>query len=769
MQIIVVGAGVTGIACAHSLLKRGHKVTLIESASSPNQGCSFGMAGFMGALSIAMLCSPFKGKAGLASVFAKTRRLGWDMSLSHMKFLRSLANSRSADKWKKDSQSLIELARYSVGLTEFEARLQDISFEQTYGLLRLYTNETVWEEAHKEEEARKGGEWLDAEETRRLENSIEVPDLLGSFYMPQELSGNGSYYSKQIQMLNIADPDLTMMYHTTVTKLIKGEDGKITGVETDKGEISADAGLIGQRDFGGTKKWRTCFVSDGTGHAMLNSAAERAIAHGIPVHERVEAIALIHDGQRCYGAVVRDLITGELIGYVARATAIATGGAGKLFRVSTNAQICEGTGHAIALETGVAKLGNMEAVQFHPTGIFPAGILVTEGCRGDGGLLRDVDGHRFMPDVEPEKKELASRDVVSRRMEERIAQGKGVKSRFGEHLWLDITLLGENHIKHNLREVYEICHYFLGVDPTKDWIPVRPAQHYTMGGVRTNPSGESQTLKGLFSAGEAACWDMHGFNRLGGNSVAETVVAGMIVGEKIADFCDKPENAIDIPTKVVYDFIRREQSKLDAFAKNSGTENMAEIRTRMQEIMTTKVGIFRNGDTLEQAVTELEELYKKSFNVAVKNQPGANPELVYAYRTQKMLRVALTIALGAYKRTESRGAHFRIDYPVRNDAEWCCRTLASWKNENDTMPTLEYQKLDISKMELPPGWRGYGAKNYIDNPETPIRQKEVDEIRAKMEAEGKDRFAIQNALMPYLQLLPENLRGRNERIDEPLS
>lgn len=244
MQIIVVGTGVTGISCAHSLLKRGHKVTLIESASSPNQGCSFGMAGFMGALSIAMLCSPFKGKAGLASVFAKTRRLGWDMSLSHMKFLRSLANSRSADKWKKDSQSLIDLARYSVGLTEFEARLQDISFEQTYGLLRLYTNETVWEEAHKEEEARKGGEWLDAEETKRLENSIEVPDLLGSFYMPQELSGNGSYFSKQIQMLNIADPDLTMMYHTTVTKLIKGENGKITGVETDKGEISADVVVL---------------------------------------------------------------------------------------------------------------------------------------------------------------------------------------------------------------------------------------------------------------------------------------------------------------------------------------------------------------------------------------------------------------------------------------------------------------------------------------------------------------------------------------------
>ncbi|WP_302296127.1 fumarate reductase flavoprotein subunit, partial [Parasutterella excrementihominis] len=431
--------------------------------------------------------------------------------------------------------------------------------------------------------------------------------------------------------------------------IINGEKVTIT-------ERKEAAGLIGQRDFGGTKKWRTCFVSDGTGHAMLNAVSDRAIALGIPIHERVEAIALIHDGSRCYGAVVRDLITGELIGYVARATAIATGGAGKIFRVSTNAQICEGTGHAIALETGVAMCGNLEAVQFHPTGIFPAGILVTEGCRGDGGLLRDVDGHRFMPDVEPEKKELASRDVVSRRMEERIAQGKGVKSRFGEHLWLDITLLGENHIKHNLREVYEICHYFLGVDPTKDWIPVRPAQHYTMGGVRTNPNGESQTLKGLFAAGEAACWDMHGFNRLGGNSVAETVVAGMIIGETIADFCDKPENAIDIPTRVVYDFIKREQSKLDAFVKNNGKENMAEIRTRMQEIMTTKVGIFREGKKLKEAVEELEDLYKKSFNVAVKNQPGANPELVYAYRTQKMLRVALGMALGASLRTESRGA-----------------------------------------------------------------------------------------------------------------
>ena len=542
--------------------------------------------------------------------------------------------------------------------------------------------------------------------------------------------------------------------------IINGEKVTIT-------ERKEAAGLVAQRDFGGTKKWRTCYVSDCTGHSMLNAVSDRIIAEQVPVIERVEALSLIHDGKRCYGAIVRCLITGELMAYVSKATAIATGGAGRIYRVTTNAVICEGTGYDLALETGVASLGNMEAIQFHPTGIFPAGILVTEGCRGDGGLLRDVDGHRFMPDVEPEKKELASRDVVSRRMEERIAQGKGVKSRFGEHIWLDITLLGEHHIKHKLREVYEICHYFLGVDPTKEWVPVRPAQHYTMGGVRTKPTGESPTLKALFAAGEAACWDMHGFNRLGGNSVAETVVAGMIVGEFIADFCDKAENGIDIPTSLIYGALAKEEARLKSFMNNGGSENAYEIRTRMQEIMTTKIGIFRKGADMESAVAELEELYKRSFKVSVKDVVGPNPELIYAYRTQKMLRVALSVAYGALNRKESRGAHYREDFPVRNDIEWLNRTIATWK-EGDTLPTLNYEKLDISKMELPPGFRGYGVKNYIENPESAKRQAEVDAIRAKMEAAGADRFAIQDALMPYQDLLPKRLKGKNERVDEPL-
>lgn len=525
-------------------------------------------------------------------------------------------------------------------------------------------------------------------------------------------------------------------------------------------------GLVAQRDFGGTKKWRTCYVSDGTGHAMLFAVSDRAIAEAIPVHERMEAIALIHDAGRCFGAVVRNLITGELSAYVAKATCIATGGAGRLYRVTTNAVICEGMGTAIALETGVAALGNMEAVQFHPTGIFPAGILVTEGCRGDGGLLKDVDGHRFMPDYEPEKKELASRDVVSRRMETHIRKGKGVPSRFGEYLWLDITQLGRAHIEKNLREVKEICESFLGINPVEQMIAVRPAQHYTMGGVRTNHTGESPTLRGLFAAGEAACWDLHGFNRLGGNSVAETVVAGMIVGNFVADFCDRIDNDVNIPTGLVRDFLAFEKSKLDALASAAGTEDASALRAAMQQLMTDKVGIFRTGADLAAAVSGLQDLLDRSRRIGLRHAAaGANPELATAYRTQKMIKLALCVAHGAAQRTESRGAHFREDFPRRDDAQWLKRTLATWPDAAAGLPTLAYEPLDVKTMELPPGWRGYGNRDHVDHPDTPDRVAEVAGLRERLGS--APRCQLQQALMPYQELLPASLRGRNQRIDGP--
>ncbi len=576
------------------------------------------------------------------------------------------------------------------------------------------------------------------------------------------------------------DQDVARMFVNTAPKAIrelanwgvpwnrvrKGEREVVINAEKATITESDEAhGLITSRDFGGTKKWRTCYVSDGTGHSMLYAMSDRSIKQEIEIHERIEATALIHEGERCVGCIARDLITGKLTAYIAKATTIATGGYGRIYKVSTNAIISEGIGTAIALETGVAALGNMEAVQFHPTAIVPAGILTTEGCRGDGGLLRDVDGYRFMPDYEPEKKELASRDVVSRRMTEHIRKGKGVKSRYGDHLWLDITILGRQHVEKNLREVFEICKYFLGIDAAKDWIPVRPTQHYSMGGIKTCYTGESPTLKGLWSAGEAACWDMHGFNRLGGNSVAETVVAGMLVAEYISEDLDKKEG-VSISTALIEKFYNAEKEKIDQLLNGNGTESAFELRDAMETIMMDKVGIFRNGDDLKAAVNDLEKLYKRSKNIKVSyNSSASNPELVTAYRVQKMLKLALCVALGAEQRTESRGAHAREDFPERNDRDWLKRTLATWGGDDATLPKLDYESLNIMKMEMPPGSRGYGKDNILHHPDTDRREKEVEEIKAGMP--DADRVEIQEALMDYP--LPEKYKGRNERLNKPLS
>jgi fumarate reductase flavoprotein subunit len=539
----------------------------------------------------------------------------------------------------------------------------------------------------------------------------------------------------------------------------------VNGENTVIEEPAAAHGLITARNFGGTAKWRACYVADGTGHAMLYTLSNRAIAEGIPVHERMEALALVCDGDRCCGAIVRNLMTGEVLAYAARATCVATGGFGRLYRITTNAIINEGMGAAIALESGVATLGNMEAVQFHPTGIFPAGILVTEGCRGDGGLLLDGREHRFMPDYEPEKKELASRDVVSRRMEEHIGAGHGASSRYGDHLWLDIRLLGRGHIEHRLREVSEICRYFLGIDPAEELIPVRPAQHYSMGGIRTDHSGHSPTLRGLFAAGEAACWDLHGFNRLGGNSVAETVVAGMIVGESIADYCASQEGALNFSSTLFETAGRAERERLAALAEPGGGENAFELTRLMQEAMTDSVGIFRHGDRLRDAVARLAELQRRAANIRVGSSArGANPELVAAYRVRRMLKLAQCVAYGALQRTESRGAHYRDDYPRRDDRDWLSRTLARWPDPGATQPELSYEALDVMAMELPPGWRGYGARDYVEHPDSARRLTEIDERLAQQP--DIDRHQRQQALMPFRHLLPGHLRGPNERLEE---
>lgn len=472
-------------------------------------------------------------------------------------------------------------------------------------------------------------------------------------------------------------------------------------------EKEAKRGLIHSRAFGGTAKWRTCYTSDGTGHAVLFTLDNRLLQMGVAMHDRMQAEALIHDGDKCMGCIARCLRTGELVAYMAKVTLIATGGYGRIYPATTNAIICDGGGQITALDTGCVPMGNMEAVQFHPTGTVPTDILVTEGCRGDGGTLLDVNEYRFMPDYEPEKAELASRDVVSRRMVEHIRKGLGVKSPYGEHLWLDIRHLGEKHITTNLREVYDISTKFLGVNPIHQLIPVRPTHHYSMGGVRTNKDGAAYGLKGLFAAGEAACWDMHGFNRLGGNSLAETIVAGRIVGKKVVEYLQATETTFS--TAAMKDAATQVRERIDTMVHGrKGKEDCYALRAILHSTMMDNVGIFRNGPDLQKAVDTLQELLARAENIALTGRmPGFNPELSMALRLRGMIRLGLCTAYGALMRTESRGAHAREDYPERNDQQWLTRTLAQWK-EGNSLPTLTYEPA-TPFYELPPGDRGYGG------------------------------------------------------------
>ena len=460
----------------------------------------------------------------------------------------------------------------------------------------------------------------------------------------------------------------------------------IKGEQVDIDEQMENDGLIMHRDFGGTAKWRACYAAAGTGHAALYVIDSETVRLGVTVRDRAEAVALIHDDGRCWGAVGRCLRTGKHFAVLAKATVIATGGYGRVYgQYTTNATINEGMGASIALDTGVVPLGNMEAVQFHPTGLSPSGILVTEGCRGDGGYLLDKDLHRFMVEAEPEKQELASRDVVSRHMAQRMRDGKGV-------------------------EVYDICLDFVGLNPVHDLIPVRPTQHYSMGGVRVNKDGEAYNMAGLFAAGEAACWDMHGFNRLGGNSLAETVVAGRLVGRS-ASHC-ATTTSLDVSTSLAVSAIRDAEARVSSWLDRAGNgASVFEIRDSMAETMISKVGIFRTGDELTEAVEEIRKLLADCDSAVLRSKaPGMNPELTFALRLQGMLRLALVTAQGALARCESRGAHFRTDYPLRDDRDWLKRTLVRWP-VGASEPAFSYEPVGL--INLPPGYRGYGSDERI--------------------------------------------------------
>jgi fumarate reductase flavoprotein subunit len=340
----------------------------------------------------------------------------------------------------------------------------------------------------------------------------------------------------------------------------------------------------------------------------------------------------------------------------------------------------------------------MEAVQFHPTALAPSGILITEGARGDGGVLRDRHLHRFMPDYEPEAKDLAFRDVTAHAMILHMKRGNGVESADGPHLWLDLRHLGKEHMETHLREIAAICRNFAGIDPLQDLIPVRPAQHYQMGGIRTDIRGAAHGMEALFALGEAACWDLHGFNRLGGNSLAETVVAGMLVGRHLVDYLK--ERPAPTPGPIARHAVNRQEDRIARLTGEKRKERVFDLKNKMADVLSEKVGIFRNADDLRDAVRVLNDLYARSHEVGTApGSPRVSPEISAALELPGMIKLALCMARGALLRTESRGSHFREDYPHRNDRDWLKRTLAFWP-VGESAPLLRHEPVAVT--ELPP-------------------------------------------------------------------
>lgn len=468
-----------------------------------------------------------------------------------------------------------------------------------------------------------------------------------------------------------------------------------------------DKGLINQRQFGGATYPRCAFASDGTGHILMNCIESRAIALKIPVFSRRQALSLILDGHKAIGVTVLNLISGEVEAFLGETIILATGGAGLLYQETTNARTCFGDGMAIAMGTGLIPLGNPEFVQFHPTPMPPPYILATEGCRGDGGVLLNKDEKEFMWDYSSTKGNLASRDVVSRSMMQEIIAGRGVNGFGTEHLWLDIKRLGYEHITTRLRDVYFLCRNFIGIDPIKEYIPVRPAQHYTMFGVKTNKHCEAYGVQGLYAIGECACWDLHGANRLGGNSLLETIVSGYIAGQKILENLTKSKNDF-CQDDLAKQEIKYQETRIKNILEKKGGESVYLLFSEMREIMARKAGIFRNRQDTEFGLEALKTILARSANITVDCKIiGPNLEFQLALRLSGMVKIALCVMKAAFLRTESRGSHWRDDYPQRDDNNWLKRTLAYFP-VGAAEPIIEYEPVKITL--LPPGDRGYGEK-----------------------------------------------------------
>lgn len=430
-----------------------------------------------------------------------------------------------------------------------------------------------------------------------------------------------------------------------------------------------DRGRIAQRPFVGAGYPRTCYAADRTGHNLLHTLYQQVTSKGVTVYEEYFVTMLVTSDGSCAGCTALCIPDGTIVGFFAKATLLATGGFGRIYERSTNALINTGDGLHLALEASV-PLKDMEFVQFHPTSLYGTNILITEGARGEGAVLLNKFGERFMKDYAPGAMELAPRDVVARAIETEIREGRGF---LGGYIHLDLTRLGEQLINERLPGIRQIALDFAGIDPVTEPVPVQPAQHYSMGGIDVDISGRTR-LPGLYAAGECACVSVHGANRLGGNSLLDTLVFGKITAGSIIK--DLPV-LDDQETTFIEEAVLEERSRINNLVHQGSGENIYEIRDTLKKTMMDNFGVYRDGPSMEAGLIGLLSLKDRCKHAGVPLiQTPYNLPLVHFLEISGMVGIAETVARCAIARNESRGSHARIDYPIRDDTHFLSHSLA---------------------------------------------------------------------------------------------